>query len=403
MNDLIETCQRLLNSLSPYYQRDFYSEFKLTHRLMGLVGQRGVGKTTFLLHYLKTQYARELKQTLYVSADHLYFSENTLLGLVDKFHKEYAGKIICIDEIHRYQNWNQELKNIYDSYPELKIIFSGSSSLDLVKSKYDLSRRALLKVLNGFSFREYLEYKLDKKFPKLTLKNILSNEYDAQMAKEPRLIGHLKDYFQCGYYPMWKEFNQTADFFESLLNIIDKTIYEDISSYYNVKTQSLDVFRKLLYFVATTEPGELGINKLAKSLKKDHTTISEYLEMLRDTKLLRFLTNNQKGHALVRNAEKLYSHNTNMIYAINQAIGHEPGIGSVREVFFASHLQDAGYKITHAKKGGDVCCDGFTFEICGKSKSNTQIKNIKNSYLVKDDILYATTNQIPLYLFGFLY
>ena len=402
MQILIETYNRLLKSLDSVYQRKFFDDFKMTGRIVGIVGARGAGKTTFLLNYLKEKYKNSDKG-LYVSADNLYFSENSLLGLADQFYKEYNGEFLCIDEIHKYKNWNQELKNIYDSYPKMKIIFSGSSCLDLTKGRYDLSRRAILKYMSGFSFREFLEIKLKKNFPVLKLKDIINkgSQISKELSAEPKLAGYLKKYYKQGYYPIFMELSEYDDYKDALIGILNKTIFEDMSSFYSLKTENLDVFKRIIYFFATSKPGSLNVNKIAKSLKKDHTTIANYIEMLRESGLLRFLLNNKQGHALVRNAEKVYLDNTNLVYAVNETIGKITDIGLIRELFVVSHLENAGYKVFFSKQG-DIECAGYTFEIGGAVKDNRQIKNVKKSYLVKDDILIFAGQNIPLYLFGFL-
>ncbi|MBT6844035.1 MAG: ATP-binding protein [Candidatus Melainabacteria bacterium] len=400
MEILIEIYHRLLRERKRPYLRAFYKDFSLDQRLTGIVGARGIGKTSFLLHYLEENYAGS-DRALYVSADHIYFSSNSLVSLVDQFYKEYDGELICIDEIHKYKNWNQELKNIYDSYPKLQIMFSGSSSIDLIKGKYDLSRRANLRQMSGFSFREYLEIKTETSFPVLSLEDIVSRNYPQEILSTSKLTKHFKDYVQQGYYPIFIELPKYQNYMDSLVNIIEKVIYEDISGFYNLKTTNLDSFKKILYFIANSSPGGFSINQLANSLGKDHTVTADYLEMLRESGLLRYLLNNKQGHSLIRNAEKIYFNNSNLTYAINNSIGKETNIGTIRELFVLSHLGNAGYKVFYAE-AGDIQCEDYIFEIGGKSKKSKQIKDLENAYLVKDNCLIASSNSIPLYLFGFL-
>lgn len=402
MQTLIETYQRLLTEIRPSYRRRFYDDFSLDGRLTGIVGARGVGKTTFLINYLRERYGGS-DQVLYLSADNLYFVEHTLLETADQLVKEFDGKLLCIDEIHRYKNWNQELKNIYDSYPKLIVMFSGSSSLDLVKGKYDLSRRVNLKTMNGFSFREFLEIKRAAKYPVLTLKEIYANHrtFAQKLMKTPKLLGYLKEYFKTGYYPTFMELVGDQAYQSSLRGIIDKIIFEDISSLYSLKTSNLGALKKIIYFFATSQPGSVNVNRLANSLKKDHTTIAEYVQILKDAGLLRFLLKNKQGHALVRNAEKIYLDNSNLLYAVNAEIGREPLAGAVREMFVLGNLQNAGYHVFYSA-AGDVECAGAVLEIGGKNKDFSQLKNTESGYLVKDDILIGGPKTIPLYLFGFL-
>lgn len=374
----------------------------MDNRFIGVVGARGVGKTTFLLQYLREKYGNSEKG-LYISGDNLYFTENTLLDTADQFVKLYGGELLCIDEIHKYKNWNQELKNIWDSYPNLQILFSGSSSIDLIKGKYDLSRRVILRQMYGFSFREYLEFQTGTKFQTIKLNEILnqSSHLDKEIGKTEKLLGHLHEYWKKGYYPTANAILTYEAFRDTLIGVIDKTIFEDITSFYALKTENLDALKKILYFFATSEPGSVSINKLANSLGKDHATITEYVQILRDTGLLRFLLIDKYGHALVRNAEKVYLDNTNLLYAVNEAIGKETHIGTVRELFTVGSLEEAGYKVFYSKSG-DISIEDYTFEIGGANKSGSQIKTIQNSYVFKDDILYSSLNIRPLYLLGFL-
>ncbi len=401
MNVLIDIYHRLLAEIIPSYRRRFYDNFVMDNRLMGIVGGRGVGKTTFLINYLREHY-RDSSQALYISADNLYFVEHTLLEVVDQFVKDFDGRLLCIDEIHRYKNWNQELKNIYDSYPKLSVIFSGSSSIDLIKGKYDLSRRAILKTMYGFSFREFLEIQEKKKYPIVSLNELRQNAgvHSQKLAKTPKLLGFLKQYLREGYYPTFLEMGSYEAYSHSLRGIVDKIIYQDVSSFYSLNTSNLDTLKKIIYFFATSEPGSVNINRLAGSLKKDYTTISEYVQILQDSGLLRFLLQNKQGHALVRDAEKIYLDNPNILYALNKEIGKEPLIGLSRELFVISSLQNANYHVFFSKQA-DIECQDTIFEIGGKNKTFSQLKG-NGGYLVKDDILIGDPRTIPLYLFGFL-
>ena len=402
MDRLIQIYRRLLAEVKPGYYRAFYRGFTMDHRFVGVVGARGVGKTTFLLQYLREHYG-ESEKGLYLSADNLYFSEHTLVETADQFIKLHGGELLCIDEIHKYKNWNQELKNIYDSYPKLNVLFSGSSSIDLIKGKYDLSRRVILRQMYGFSFREFLEIQTSTTYPRLKLEDILdpSKHMDTDIGKTEKLLGYLHQYWQKGYYPTSQAISVYEAFKDTLIGIVEKTIFEDISTFYTLKTENLDILKKIIYFFATSLPGSVSINKLANSLGKDHTTITEYVQMLRDTGLLRFLLIDAYGHALVRNAEKIYLDNTNLLFAINSQIGKETHLGSVRELFVISGLENAGYPVFYSKTG-DIVCEGNIFEIGGANKTVTQIKSADHSYLVKDDMLYGSAHTIPLYLFGFL-
>lgn len=402
MDTLIEIYQRLLKEMIPSYKRRFYDDFKMDSRFVGVVGARGVGKTTFLINYIREHYP-DSSQALYISADNLYFIEHTLFETVDQFVKEFDGQLLCIDEIHKYKDWDQELKNIYDSFPKLSVIFSGSSSIDLTRGKADLSRRPVLKIMYGFSFREFLEIQERKSYPVLSFNDLVGNynQHAQRLMQTPKLLGYLKEYLKEGYYPTFLELKSYEAYKNTLQNIVDKIIYEDISSFYSLNTSNLDTLKKIVYFFATSQPGGININRLAQNLKKDHTTIAEYIQILKNTGLLRFLLKDKQGYALVRDAEKIYLDNTNLLYVLNEEVGKEPLVGVTREMFVLSGLQNAGYHVFSADTA-DVQSQGYYFEIVGKSKTSAFIQKNGKGFIVKDDILIGDRKTIPLYLFGFL-
>lgn len=402
IQNIRQTQYVLLDKLDIKFKRFLYNKIDFNQKLIGIIGPRGVGKTTLILQYLKEDYYKD-DDVVYLLADTVLFKKGDLLNLAHEFYFKHGGRLMCIDEIHRYENWNQELKNIYDTLPELKIIFSGSSSLNLIKGKYDLSRRGITYNLAGFSFAEFLSFKHGIKTKLYTLNELIKNykKISIELNKNKNILKYFNQYLVCGYYPFFYETNKRELYFQQINNIIDKIIYEDIASFYRLKTQNLIVFKQILHFLATISPGEISINKLADSLQKTHATISEYLEILYEASLVRFLTNNKTGHSLVRHAKKVFLDNTNLLKAISNNLGKKSDIGNMRELFIINHLQNSGY-IPMYTINGDFLVGGYTFEIGGKSKNKNQIKNIKNSFLVLDDIIIADKNKIPLYLFGFI-
>ena len=398
-----ETQNILLESQNLTFKRFLYDEIDFKQKLIGIVGPRGVGKTTLILQYLKENFYKK-EEAIYLIADNALFKKGDLLSIAQDAYFKHGVKLLCIDEIHRFQNWNQELKNIYDTLPELKIIFSGSSSLNLIKGKYDLSRRGVIYNLPGLSFREYLDFYHDVKIKKISFEELIKNYFkiSAGFAKNRNILKYFNEYLRFGYYPFFKETDNKFLYYQQLNNIIDKIIQEDIASFYSLKTGNLILFKQILYFLATISPGEVNVNKLASSLNRNYATIAEYLSILEEASLLRFLTNNRTGHPLVRHAKKVFLENTNLLFAINANIGKNEDIGMARELFVLNQLQNNNL-IPMYVKNGDFEVNGFCFEIGGKSKKNTQIKNIKNSFLALDDIISADKNKIPLYLFGFLY
>ena len=401
INHLQDMQKLLLDNLSTDFKRFLFQKIDFSQRLIGIIGPRGVGKTTLILQYLKTV---KTKNFLYLSADNFLLKKGNLYNLVENFYWQEKGRLICLDEIHRYKNWNQEIKNLYDCFPDLQIIFSGSSSLDLIKGKYDLSRRALMYNLPGLSFREFLILEGKKEISPISWENLLKNYKNiSQDISNSSILYDFKKYLQRGYYPFYLEDKEIIFFYQKINNILEKTIYEDIASFYKLKTENLYIFKEIIQFLSLVSPGEINIYKLAKSIKKNYETISHYLQILQEACLVRFLHNNKlSGHAFIRKTKKFFLDNTNILQAINFNLGNEVNIGTCRELFILNQLQNANYQVSFSAKA-DFLIENITLEIGGKNKDFHQIKNIPNSYLVIDNILTATEKKIPLYLFGFLY
>lgn len=402
MNKIKATFRRLLKSTQYKTHRYIYDAFNIKNRLTGLVGPRGTGKTTLLLQYIKEK-IKKPGEAIYVSADNIYFSQSTIVDFVDKLYEMDGIKIFFFDEIHKYRNWNQELKNIYDSYPDVKIIFSGSSSLDLIKGTYDLSRRGALFKLEGMSFREYLLFKGIAHIKPVTFKELISGKTNLEQTLEEisRIKGHFKEYLKRGYYPY--VFEDRESYYQKVLNTIEKTVYEDISNYYKLKTENLMYLKKIISYTATIPPGELNRNSIAKHIGLDNKTVQNYLNILGETKILNLLKENKSGSHILKGSEKMYLNNPDIYHAVTEEIGLENKEGTIREIFFINMILNSGNKIFYSKTG-DFEALGKHFEIGGRNKSKKQIKNdLENSYLVKDNILYGEKNIIPLIFFGFLY
>lgn len=404
LNKLFDIQQLIISQFEkqPFYPRQVFQEINLDNYVTGIVGPRGIGKTTFLLKYAIEKGAKE-GLALYVSADNLYFLTNPLVDLVDQLYKETEIRLLCIDEIHKYPNWNQELKNISDTYPEFRVLFSGSSTIDLINGKYDLSRRVTLFYLHGLSFREYLEIKLQKEFPILSFEELIKTRNRQGMIQEDnKILMYFQEYLRVGYYPFFSIFSQEREKFQAIENTSQKTIYEDIGTLHALKTSSLLIIEKLFKFVINSAPGELSAYKLAGILGKDFESISTYLKYLQEAGLIRFIHSKSSGNAALRNPIKMYPENTNMIFASYLFLTQDKMIGKVRENFVINQLQNAHLNVFYSEEG-DFKINDVIFEVGGQSKKSKQIKGLENSYIVADGILIGTHRQIPLYMLGFLY
>jgi hypothetical protein len=376
--------------------RYLYPQFQLRNRLTGLVGPRGVGKTTLLLQYIKNELGG--KESFYFSADLVYFQQMNLLQFVADLHQKEGYKIIFIDEIHKYQGWDQELKNIYDSFPSLKIVFSGSSMLDLVAGSHDLSRRAKLYRLHGLSFREYLNFSQGLRLEPWTFEELLHGEKQIEI---PKILTYFETYLAQGYYPF--VFEDPHSYHEKVSRIIEKTIYEDIANYYNLKTPNLHHFKRVLTYLSSISPGELNIHNLSQNLELDHKTTQHYLTILVSVGLVREVTPYQGGGAGLRKSSKFFLNNTTLMHTMQQYVGQPILKGTERELFFIQSLQNSDIPIFCSER-----CDYRTrdaqFEIGGKSKTGRQLKGVQlPGYLLKDNILSPFKSELPLFYCGFLY
>lgn len=399
---LMSTYRRLLSSITYTTYRSLFHTFNIENRLTGLIGPRGTGKTTMLLQFIKGR-MDEQDRCFYVSLDNIFFARQSLLEFVNELYEIHGIRYFFLDEVHKYPNWDQELKNIYDSYPDVKVVFSGSSSIDLIKGTYDLSRRGVIYRISGLSFREYLHFRGVVTKEPFEYEALLSKRsmYEQELGGTDMIRGYFKQYLRNGYYPFFMEDEKTYQ--QKLFQIIEKTVFEDISNYYRLKTENLVYFKRILSYIATIPPGELNRNSIAKTIQLDYKTVQTYLHILEETGLVSLLSSNQGGSAVLKAREKVYLENSNLYAAIAGQTGHEVNEGSIREIFFVSMLRNAGKHVFYSTTG-DFEVEGTIFEVGGRNKGIKQIKaHLGNAFLVKDDILYGNRYEIPLYLFGFLY
>lgn len=398
MDSLYEYQEEVLEAVSDHFFRGLYRQLPWDSRFLGITGLRGVGKTTMLLQYLKFD-APDPKNSLYITADHPWFYDNTLLEVARKFSK-YGGTHLFIDEIHRYPGWSRELKNMHDGLPDLRVTFTASSVLDILKGESDLSRRTITKELTGLSFREYLELQHDYKFPAVSLDRLLDNPADitGRILSELKPLPVFRDYLQRGYFPF--SVTQKKKSFLQLLNQVINAVMEvDLQITEDYSASNTINMKKLLGVIAESAPFEPNISRIAERLGMGRDTIKIYFNNLERARLLNLLSRVAKGVAALQKPDKIYLENTNFSYALKAG----PELGTVRETFFVNQLRNAGHNVELAKRGDFLVDSKWTVEVGGPSKDNSQIGKKSHAYLALDELEHPYLNRLPLWLFGFLY
>ena len=389
MEQLYEFFNRKLKSTPTDFLRYKYDRIKWDGRAFGIVGPRGVGKSTMILQHIKLNL--DVTDTLYVSADHLYFSEHNLVDLADYFVK-MGGKHLFIDEIHKYEGWSREVKQIYDSYDELQIVISGSSILDIYKGMADLSRRFPIYEMQGLSFREYLKLFHDIDAPVFSLDEILSHKAVLDSVKHPLPL--FKDYLRRGYYP----FGRDEEFEMELLQVINQTMEVDIPTHLQANVSLGKKLKSLLMVVAKSVPFKPVMQRLAEATGISRNDIANYLFYMERAGMITQLRDSTGGIRGLGKVEKLYLDNTNLIYALAPERGE---IGNIRETFFMNQTRVMNDVTSSAISDFEI--NGKVFEIGGRKKGQKQIESADEGYIVKDDIESGYANVIPLWAFGLNY
>jgi len=389
MEGLIQRQAYYLEQVKSTFHRYLYGQIDWTARMVGLLGPRGVGKTTMVLQHILEQLPTE--ETLYVVGDDLYFSNHTLLQLAENLVKQNFRHLI-IDEIHKYANWSRELKQIYDLFPKLQVVFTGSSALDIMRGEADLSRRALMYQLQGLSFREYLSLFHGIHLPAYTLDEILRHEVKTDDDFHP--LPYFGQYLRSGYYPFAK--NGNFDMF--LQQIINQTFDVDIPAFADLTATTARKLKQLLTIIAQSVPFKPNASKIAQMLDCDRHVLGDYFGYVERAGFITLLTDDTTGIRSLGKVEKIYLDNTNLIYGIGQA---NADVGNVRETFFMNQMRV--HHRVQSSKTADFTIAGITFEVGGKGKTQRQIKDTPNAYVVKDDIEYGFRNTIPLWHFGLNY
>lgn len=408
MKDLYQLSQTYLERCDRPYIRNFLKAKPFENQMTALLGQRGIGKTTVLIQYLR-QFAYNYEKSekiLYLPVDHFRIKKRTLYDIAVEF-LSYGGHCICFDEIHKYPNWSQELKSIYDSFPYLKVIASGSSALEIFRDSHDLSRRVIKRMLPGFSLREYIEISQVIDLEWYSLETILERHIEIAekiinilKAKELEILPLFKQYLNEGYYPMIVEMDSNEIFFLILERIIHTSIETDIiSTNPKLNGESIIKIKQLFSYLSQQAPLKVDIAKIKNALSiTDYRTIKLYLQLLENVGCIKILYPQDKNIMNPGKAEKIYLQNTNKIYAL---AGNYEDLNNIRETFFVNMLSQK-HEIFCSKDGNFIINEKL-FEVGGKDKEFKKNKDIKPSYLALDEIELGINQKIPLWLFGFLY
>ncbi len=379
------------------FKRYLYQRINWDNRLIIINGAKGVGKTTLMLQHIKEAFKDRLQQALYVSLDHIWFLQHDLLELTEYFYTHGVTHLF-LDEVHKLPNWQQQVKNIYDYYPDLFIVATGSSLLQLQKSiTGDLSRRHKLYTLYGLSLREYMELEGIKGLPLLSLEEILENHgpISAQITNNIKILPHFERYLKEGYYPFYKEVGES--FSEKVCRAVDNTIEVDIPCVSNIDYESVYKIKQLLAILSSEKPFTLNLSTLSEVLQSTRATVLKLLDLLDKGAIIRKLYASESGLNSMKKPEKILFDNSNLIFSLSDG-----NIGTARESCFASLLSTDHHCLMPTQ--GDFLVDKkYLFEVGGKNKGFAQIRNIESSFVVRDGIEIGSTNKIPLWLFGLLY
>lgn len=408
MKELYDLSNHFIDKLNRAHHRDFLVNDPFRTKMSILLGQGGVGKTTMIIQYLASQrkLKKEATEGMYLPVDHTLIGSRTLYEIAQEFHG-LGGKLICFDEIHKYQNWSKDLNSIHDTFPDLQVIASGSASLKVQKGSHDLSRRALVRYLPGLSFREYIALKLNCVFQPVSFNSIITNhvKITSEILKEfedknMSVLSLFHDYLKRGYYPYFLQYKNYDDYLLALEQSIHVTIENDMLAIHPTLTgAAINKIRRLLTFIAQQVPFKPTLSKLTSALDiSDERTLKTYLTYLEDAGVINVLSKSGKNLSRLAKPEKIFLNNTNQSHLFGKQCVDK---GSLRETFFLNAVK-LNHTVTYPEVG-DFNVEGIIFEVGGKKKTFDQIKSIRNSFLALDDIEVGFENVIPLWLFGFLY
>lgn len=389
MEQLIMKYRESLRNTDTSFVRYLETKIEWDARLIAILGARGVGKTTMLLQHIKMH--DEATTSLYVTADDIYFSNHSIVELAETFYRN-GGKRLYIDEIHRYNNWSIEIKNIYDSMPGLGVVYTGSSILDLEKGGADLSRRKLQYKMYGMSFREYLDLGFSIRVPAATFDDVIRGE--VALPNEYRPLQYFRQYLREGYYPFFKE----KGYLTRLNAVVNATLETDIPTFANFGIATAQKLKRLMYIIAQSVPFKPNMTKIAHNVEISRNQLNDIFVILEKAGMIAQLRSEVQGISALGKTDKVYLDNTNMAYALSETT---PDIGNIRETFFYALT-----RVTHnplSSRQSDFTIGQYTFEVGGKNKGSRQIRDLQNAYIVRDDIETAGTTTLPLWTFGMMY
>ncbi len=399
MESLFIKQERLLAQTSTDIVRELMNRIHWTHPLIAIRGSRGVGKTTLLRQYIKLNYPSGSREALYCTLDGIYFTNHTLLDLIEQFYLQ-GGKHLFLDEVHKYPTWSKELKEAHDLYPTLRIVFSGSSLLNILNADADLSRRCLPYNMYGLSFREFLMFYKNITLPAYPLDEIV--EYAADICqlvnKHCRPVQMFDEYLHVGYYPFFT--GNREDYYINIENVVNLILEQEMPLLCGVDPAYVRKIKALLGILATSVPYEIDISKLAAAIGLTRNSVISYLQSLDKAELITLLYSDLLSVKKMQKPDKIYLQNPNLLYALSSSAVN---IGTARETFVVNQLS-VNHDVEYGKTKGDFVIDRhYTFEVGGADKTFKQIADIPNSYILADNIEYGSGSKLPLWLVGMTY
>ncbi len=399
MDALVEKFRKKTAQVSTAFSRSLMGRIDWNVRLIGIKGARGVGKTTLLLQHIKKNHKTD-ESVLYVSLDDIWFADNRLVDLADDFVKR-GGKHLFLDEVHKYPDWSREIKNIYDDFPETQVVFTGSSLLEILNARADLSRRAVTYKLQGLSFREYLNFVNHTDFPIYGLNEILERhaEISGDIANQVKPLQFFAKYLKEGYYPFFYE--DLSSYHSRIQEVINHIIDAELPLLRGVDVTFSRKIKQLLLIISETAPFIPNIKKISEKTGIGRNTLISYMQYLQEADLITHLYKSARGISRMQKPDKIFLENSNIAYAVNP---FTPDPGSLRETFFLNQLKHQ-HQLSYPESGDFLIDDAFLVEVGGKNKPSKQLSEWPKdkAFVAADDIEYGYANKIPLWLFGFLY